>query len=50
MKKYKLKHYSRLRENQIFISLDDLRDMNNAIKEDDRVSGFYYGFEEIKLK
>ena len=48
MKKYKLKHYSRLRENQIFISLDDLRDMNNAVKKDNKVNGFFYGFEEIE--
>ena len=49
MKKYKLKHYSKLRENQIKISLDDLRDMNDAVMKDKEINGFLYGFEEIKL-
>ena len=48
MKKYKLKHYSKLRENQIKISLDDLRDMNDAVKKNKDINGFFYGFEEIK--
>ena len=48
MKKYKLKHYSKLKENQILISLDDLRDMNDAVNKNKDVSGFFYGFEEIK--
>ncbi len=48
MKKYKLKHYSRLRVNQIKISLDDLRDMNDAVKKNKDIKGFLYAFEEIK--
>ena len=48
MKTYRLKHYSGLRENQIRISLEDLRDMNNAVKKDKEIKGFLYAFEEIK--
>ena len=48
MKKYRLKHYSGLKVNQIKISLDDLRDMNDAVKQDKDISGFLYAFEEFK--
>ena len=44
--RYKLKEDIGMREREIIISLEDLKYMNEKIKQDKRINGFIFGFEK----
>jgi len=48
--KYKLKNQMNIKEKrEIIVSLKDLEYMNNELKKDNRINGFVFGFEKIKI-
>ena len=46
--RYKLKKDNiKLKEKDILITLEDLKYMNEAIKKDNNINGFIFGFEKL---
>jgi len=48
--RYKLKTDLGMKENEIIITLKDLKYMNDRLKRDNKINGFIFGFEKVEKR